>query len=68
MNERYCDDPDCRQPLVPLDDDNELAVHPKVPDFEYGSRIEKVHVDDQVWRIHRSCYSRRRHVRAGRDS
>ncbi len=41
MNERYCDDPDCRQQLVPLDDDNELAVHPRAPDSDFGSRIER---------------------------
>ncbi|HSH60385.1 MAG TPA: hypothetical protein VK988_12250 [Acidimicrobiales bacterium] len=65
MNERYCDDPDCLQPLVPLSEDNELAVHPKNRDFEFGSTIDRDHVGDEIWYIHRSCYSRHRHVRAG---
>lgn len=65
MTERYCEDPDCRSPLLPLSPDNELAVHPKDRDFEFGSTIERTHEDYQaVLRIHQSCYSARRHVRA----
>ncbi len=64
VNERYCEDPNCRQPLVPLDDDNELAVYPKNRDFEFDSTIERDHVGDVILRIHQGCYSSRRYVRA----
>lgn len=64
VNDRYCDEPHCTQPLVPLGPDNELAVHLKSPESDFASTINRIHVDAHVVYIHRRCYRSSLHERA----